>query len=742
MNQYQVIKLRRLVHCMTKQDHGSTSNSDDDRTSASTWAQKKKIAMEQINLARVMLNEVKELFMVEQKQGFEDPVNGYYQSDLEKRNELMILQKLEISVDEACASLVEKYNISSDDGNDDLVNRLFFQEDDDDETEMSFDESEDGNNNQNLSDADEYHLSFSDDDDDENDNDNNDDDESNDPSQLKFTGDKKKLTVEELQRQQEEQLQNEIAEMAEQLKHATMSINKTLASGNDDLDNLASLAQSNVDRVKNANEEVTKHVKATGWRKSVGRWVIFFCVLSTWVVCFLTIRVVPRRKGACLFFCEEESTNRNKGGNHRGNSKYPKSEYRKHYEEYDEDYYGDDDDDDDDNYDYDNGDKSSSSQPKSSHRKVQPKYSFCEKNADNGNDCTAPDSLERYKRKIHDIDVRNDAYSQNYAQDVAAEMKEKRYLENLKKAEKEEDGIGRNRVREGWHKDGESKDDTKLTYTHKDAVNAVWHDAPLLVTILIEEPDLIDYADKNGWTILHEASRSGNVDSVVAILRHLEDESDVNIRTNAGTNAMWLAKHYKHDEIVQILAANGGVELSSTVEEDEDEDEDEDEEVEVEVEVEESVGEDDDYDDDYYDDVDEYDDDNDETIEDTQDGNEGEKEEQSETSSFTYRDAVHTALREGASSLLNTVLSQNPEFLRQSDTNGWTLLHEAVRAGEVENVSTILDFIDDVNYLNAKTNSGLNAMELAKSYNYHSIAELLAARGVKLSSESARGSEL
>ncbi len=787
MNQYQITKLRRLIHCMTKQNHDSTATT----ICMANEEKEKKIAMEQITLARMMLNELRELFVVGQQLAAED--RHHHQFHPQKRDEQVILQKLEISVEEACKNLSEKYSIgisssnSSSDGNvnngSDLVDEIFFKDDDDDDEELSFDESNGGNNNHNLSndDDDEYHLSFSDDDahdeNDEHDNRQNHHQhhhrhqQQNGPSQSKsIPQEKKKLTTEELQKQQEEQLQNEISEMAEQLKHATMNINKTLASGNNDLDNLASLAQSNFDRVKNANEEVTKHVKASGWRKSVGRWVVFFCVLSTWILCFLTIRVVPKRKGTCLFLCKEESTKRNKSNRNKRNNERPRSNNHHYYD----DYYEDDDDDD-----YDYGNKSSSSSTKSSEKKVHPKYSYCQKNNDNGNDCTVPDNLEGYEHKIHNIDLRGDSQSQNFAHDIAAEMKEKRYLENLKKAEREEESIGLNRVREGWHKndDDTNADDTnaddkfedsKTTYTYQDAVRAAWHDAPTLVTILLEDPDLVDYADENGWTVLHEASRQGNMDSVVAILRHLDDENDVNIKTNVGTTAMWLAKQHKHDEIVEILAAHGGVELPSRDEKEENEyDEDFDDDYYEDDEYDEMTAEpqnnieeekeeneyDEDFDDDFYED-DEYD----ETTAEPQNKIEEEREEKdadkyyddddydehnesnehdqrdhsdettAEHPDFSYEDAVYTAIQK-ESSFLSTILSRNPELVRFADENGWTLLHEAVRGGNIKSVSIILDFLDDVSYLDRRTKGGGNAIWLAKTFNFDSIVELLEARG-------------
>ena len=121
----------------------------------------------------------------------------------------------------------------------------------------------------------------------------------------------KKKTPQDIQKEQEQMLEEEIAQMATQLKQSSLSIKTTLASQNNNLEEMETIAQANLDKTKDVTDKVAEQVRATGWRKSAGRWFTFFIVLGTCVFCFLTIRVVPKRTGACLFFCKRDET---KGG--------------------------------------------------------------------------------------------------------------------------------------------------------------------------------------------------------------------------------------------------------------------------------------------------------------------------------------------------------------------------------------------------------------------------------------------
>ena len=602
-NQYQVIKLRRLLHCMTHDDLSPSSISSSSSSSSSSPEEikngnRRKIAIEQINLANRMLEDVKVLAY----RGM-DTIHTHTHTHAHDTNSIhnnrgdftqmkeevqAFIQRLELAVQEA-SSIVSERDIRPNDNNNehpggDLVDDIFFKEEDEDEEEeieLSFDD-----NSGNIENTDDDY-SFCDDGYDENkDVIHGQQSSSNANTSIKKSinnsnnnisplSPKKKLTREEQQKQQEEQLQNEISEMAAHLKQSTMNINSTLATQNKDLDNVEELAQNNLDKTKIVKEEVTDHVKATGWRKGFGRWVIFFVVLSTWVFCFLTIRVIPKRKGACLFFCEDSSSQSKRKRTKVPDQRVNNNDYDDNYYEY---YGGNDDDDDGDVQD---------NESTSSQRTVQPKYSYCQNSGDKNNkQCTAPDDLSQHINTINRINKMSERQSEVFLEKILHENKHERYLKNLNKAQQEQDTIGMQRVREGWdldnddsnnngddgdhdrYYDDDDEDEIDTTFTYENAVSAACNDAPTLSAMLIRRPDIIKQVDQNGWSLIHEASRAGNIDSVSAILRFIDDVNDVNVRTSpnkTGGNALWLAKSNGHHKVVQLLVEWGGIELPPVV---------------------------------------------------------------------------------------------------------------------------------------------------------------------------------
>ena len=67
--------------------------------------------------------------------------------------------------------------------------------------------------------------------------------------------------------------------------------------------------------------------------------------------------------------------------------------------------------------------------------------------------------------------------------------------------------------------------------------------------------------DHNGWTPLHEASRSGHV----AVIQYLLDEgAQINERTHFGIGAspLWWAEKKKRTEAIALLKKHGGVSLA------------------------------------------------------------------------------------------------------------------------------------------------------------------------------------
>jgi len=252
----------------------------------------------------------------------------------------------------------------------------------------------------------------------------------------------RKLTPEEMQKEQEEMLNEEITNMASQLKNSSLNIKSTLSSQNVDLEEMETLAQSNLDKTKDVTEKVTAQVRS-GWRKGVGRWITFFIIIGTWIFCFLTIRITSKRQGACLFFCDRD---RGRGHDHFSQG-HRGARGRRHSSSDYEDYR------------YDSSSSSSqqrSSQERksSSNKKVGAKYSYCKEASKEGKHCTTPEAQSRHSMRMERFD--NEAPADEAAFDIAEGMKEKRYEENLARAQKEGDNISSSRVRDGWSSESQS----------------------------------------------------------------------------------------------------------------------------------------------------------------------------------------------------------------------------------------------------------------------------------------------
>lgn len=97
-----------------------------------------------------------------------------------------------------------------------------------------------------------------------------------------------------------------------------------------------------------------------------------------------------------------------------------------------------------------------------------------------------------------------------------------------------------------------------------------------LESLFLVNDDAIYEADRNGWTPLHEAARTGNLD-IISFL--IEQGANAHEETNDGRSVMNIAKGYAKktgSDIVEILSI-----LDTVHEDDEDDDEDEAEEEEL-----------------------------------------------------------------------------------------------------------------------------------------------------------------
>lgn len=76
------------------------------------------------------------------------------------------------------------------------------------------------------------------------------------------------------------------------------------------------LATKNVEKVSKVADNVTDHNKKS-WRNTLATWTIIFAVLGSFLFCMMTIRMVPKQRNKCLFFCgtrQEQVCNRMEDG--------------------------------------------------------------------------------------------------------------------------------------------------------------------------------------------------------------------------------------------------------------------------------------------------------------------------------------------------------------------------------------------------------------------------------------------
>ena len=115
----------------------------------------------------------------------------------------------------------------------------------------------------------------------------------------------------------------------------------------------------------------------------------------------------------------------------------------------------------------------------------------------------------------------------------------------------------------------------------------------------------------------------------------------------------------------------------------------------------------------------------------------GETSKSSNKNQYDFGDAMD-AIQNNA--LLQKILKEQPNILKHSDDNGWTILLEATIEGNLDAVTMILDNTDDVAYVNRRflpDGSGGNALWLAKQTGNEGIVnKLIEHGGVEMALES------
>jgi len=101
----------------------------------------------------------------------------------------------------------------------------------------------------------------------------------------------------EFQKQQQELLEEELSSMATRLKSSTLAMNATLQTQTKDLEGMEDIAQANLDSVSSTTKKVEQRLaKNKGWKKKLATWSVIFTVIGMWVLCFMIMRTVPKRK--------------------------------------------------------------------------------------------------------------------------------------------------------------------------------------------------------------------------------------------------------------------------------------------------------------------------------------------------------------------------------------------------------------------------------------------------------------
>lgn len=94
---------------------------------------------------------------------------------------------------------------------------------------------------------------------------------------------------------------------------------------------------------------------------------------------------------------------------------------------------------------------------------------------------------------------------------------------------------------------------------------------------------------------------------------------------------------------------------------------------------------------------------------------------------------LHHHILEGRLDKLQETLDKHEHLINVRDKNGWTALHEAARAGEVEATQLLLDRGAQINARTGPKEYGDSPLTLAKKFHGpdHEVTKLLEARGGK-----------
>lgn len=354
-------------------------------------------------------------------------------------------------------------------------------------------------------------------------------------------------------------LEEEIAEMAYQLKLSTLSVNDNLRIQTKELSSMEDLVTQNLERVTNVTETVTEQVRRRRWTKQLGTWALLISVLATFCGTFFIVRYVPkryRRGGSNHPYTTSWNQQQRSGINYNDKSARGDAEHLVDIDEQSENSFYE-------------------TEYKKNDASVPFSSATCQssENGDNKMECIVKNGHHDDGNINADLEDVDDILWQRIS-----ERKRQRIAERTLEAEAEEVTKEKIKIRTKGIKDDHSVKSQVVGVEGEDNENII--DDPRRELLEDEELEklgnllrgaaasghipsnildrcveakLIDSVDKNGWSALHEGIRSGNIDLVETLI---QAGADINRITHFGQGETPL-------ELAQIIHGNdhGVVEL-------------------------------------------------------------------------------------------------------------------------------------------------------------------------------------
>jgi ankyrin repeat protein len=226
-----------------------------------------------------------------------------------------------------------------------------------------------------------------------------------------------------------------------------------------------------------------------------------------------------------------------------------------------------------------------------------------------------------------------------------------------------------------------------LNYQHSDILQAIRQkDTAKIHQILRHQPNLAQSTDQNGWTILHELARapSGHDETIHYLVQ--DATININIKSHVDLNAR-NGKDKNHDTVLDVAIQFQGIEH--------------------------------------------------EVVQYLQSHGAKTAQEMDAMEASRYEQILNEAFEAGDHKTLKTVLEAQPHLQlgQKRDGNGWTLLHEAVRFGDLDMIRVLMEVGNsDVNARNGKDHNGDSVLDVAGIFikdENHQVANYLISKGAK-----------